>query len=87
MRIVAVIFGIVLIVLVALDAFESVILPRRVTRRIRLAVHFYRTIRFGWFSLAHLMRSSASNKAYELGPIAASLEVYLERWIQGELLS
>ena len=37
MRIVAVIFGIVLIVLVALDAFETIVLPRRVTRRIRLA--------------------------------------------------
>jgi len=30
MRILAVIFGIVLILLVALDAFETIILPRRV---------------------------------------------------------
>ncbi len=29
---------------------------------------------------------SASNEAYELGLIAASLEVYLERWLRGELL-
>ncbi len=35
MRILAVIFGIVLIVLVAQDAFETIVLPRRVTRRIR----------------------------------------------------
>jgi hypothetical protein len=42
MRIVAVIFGIVLIVLVAQDGFESVILPRQVSRRIRLARLFIR---------------------------------------------
>src|SRR6266567_643477 len=42
MRILAVIFGIVLIVLVAQDAFETIVLPRRVTRRIRLARLFYR---------------------------------------------
>jgi len=34
MRLLAVIFG---ILLVALDAFETIVLPRRVTRRIRLA--------------------------------------------------
>src|SRR2546430_487115 len=40
LRLLAVIFGVALIVLVALDAFETIVLPRRVTRRIRLALIF-----------------------------------------------
>ena len=59
MRSLAVIFGIMLIVLVAQDAFETIVLPRRVTRRIRLALLFYRVSRFGWNSIGHLIRSSA----------------------------
>src|SRR5439155_19099569 len=37
---------IALIVLVALDAFETIVLPRRVTRRIRLTRLFYRVFQF-----------------------------------------
>src|SRR5437660_11653156 len=59
MRILAVIFGIVLIEQVAQDAFETIILPRRVTRRIRLARLFYRLSQLGWKSISHLIRSSA----------------------------
>jgi hypothetical protein len=72
MRLVAVIFGILLIVLVALDAFETIVLPRRVTRRIRLAILFYRTIRFVWISLAHLIRSSARRDTFQgyIGPLS-----------------
>ena len=72
MRIVAVIFGIALIVLVTLDAFETIVLPRRVTRRIRLAVLFYRTSRFGWISLRRLMHSSARRDAFlgYMGPLS-----------------
>src|SRR6266487_794814 len=51
MRLLAVIFGIALIVLVALDAFETIVLPRRVTRRIRLTRLFYRVFQFGSTSL------------------------------------
>ena len=72
MRIVAVIFGIALIVLVTLDAFETIVLPRRVTRRVRLAVLFYRTSRFGWISLRRLMQSSARRDAFlgYMGPLS-----------------
>ena len=63
MRLLAVIFGILLIVLVAQDAFETIVLPRRVTRRIRLAQLFYRVSRFGWNSIGHLIRSSARRPA------------------------
>ena len=55
MRILAVIFGIVLIVLVAQDAFETIILPRRVTRRIRLARLFYRLSQLGAKSLREVV--------------------------------
>ena len=72
MRILAVIFSIVLILLVAQDAFETVVLPRRVTRRIRLARLFSRVIQAGWNSLSHLMRAGARRESYlsYLGPLA-----------------
>src|SRR5438105_1089707 len=72
MRIVAVIFGMVLILLVALDAFETIVLPRRVTRRLRLARLFYRTIQVGWKSLGHLMRAGARRDDFlgYMGPLS-----------------
>jgi hypothetical protein len=72
MRILAVIFGIVLIVLVAQDAFETIVLPRRVTRRIRLARLFYRLTQMGWKSIGHLIRSRARRESFRgyLGPLS-----------------
>ena len=72
MRLLAVIFGIALIVLVIQDAFETIVLPRRVTRRIRLAVLFYRVARTVGTSLAHLMRSSARRDSFlgYMGPLS-----------------
>jgi Ion channel len=80
MRIVALIFGIVLILLVALDAFETIVLPRRVTRRLRLAQLFYRAIRVGWKSLGHLVRTGARRDAFlgYMGPL--SLLALLAFW-------
>src|SRR5947208_11105651 len=72
MRILAVIFGIVLILLVAQDAFETIVLPRRVTRRIRLARLFYRVIQIGGTSIGHLIRSSARRESFRgyTGPLS-----------------
>ena len=72
MRILAVIFGIVLILLVAQDAFETIVLPRRVSRRIRLARLFYRTIQAGWRSLGQVLRPSAGRETFlgYLGPLS-----------------
>ncbi len=72
MRIVAVIFGIVLILLVALDAFETIVLPRRVTRRLRLARLFYRAVQVVWKSLVHLVRAGARRDALlgYMGPLS-----------------
>ena len=72
MRLLAVIFGVALIVLVFQDGFETIVLPRRVTRRIRLARLFYRTALFGWNSIGHLIRSSARRDAFRgyIGPLS-----------------
>src|SRR6266581_2386406 len=72
MRLLAVIFGMVLIVLVAQDAFETIVLPRRVTRRIRLARLFYRLTQIGWKSIGHLIRSSARRDSFRayVGPLS-----------------
>src|SRR6202162_2356786 len=72
MRILAAIFGIVLILLVAQDAFETIVLPRRVTRRIRLARLFYRVTQTVWQSVNHLIRAGARRESYlsYLGPLS-----------------
>src|SRR6266480_1598045 len=72
MRIFAAIFGIALIVLVAQDAFETIVLPRRVTRRIRLARLFYRLTQMGWKSIGRLIRSRARWESFRgyLGPLS-----------------
>ncbi len=72
MRLLAVTFGIALIVVVAQDAFETIVLPRRVIRRIRLARLFYRMTRFGWNSIGSLIRSSARRDAFRsyMGPLS-----------------
>ena len=64
MRLLAVIFGIALIMLVAQDAFETIVLPRRVTRRIRLAKLFYRVTQLGWNSMGHMIQSSARRDSF-----------------------
>src|SRR5438876_3635429 len=72
MRILAVIFGSVLILLVALDAFETIVLPRGVTRRIRLSRLFYRTILLLWKSLGHLVQAGERKDTFlgYMGPLS-----------------
>src|SRR5215467_7555629 len=72
MRILVVIFAIVLILLVAQDAFETIVLPRRVTRRIRLTRLFYRVIQTPWRAAGHFMRAGARRDAFlgYLGPLS-----------------
>src|SRR5438067_3590295 len=72
MRISTAIFGIALIVLVVQDAFETIVLPRRVTRRIRLARLFNRLTQMGWKSIGRLIRSRARWESFRgyLGPLS-----------------
>ena len=73
MRILAAIFGIVLIVLVFQDAFESVVLPRRVVRRIRITRLFYLVTWNGWKSLSRIMRPG-TRRARSTGIQASSMK-------------
>src|SRR5258707_13559808 len=64
MRIFAAIFGIVVILLVALDAFETIVLPRRVIRRIRITRLYFRVTWTVWRFLGRLMRPGARRESY-----------------------
>ena len=72
MRIFAVIFGIVVILLVAQDAFETIILPRRVARRIRLGRLITFVIGLGWKSLGYITRAGARRETIlsYIGPLS-----------------
>ena len=72
MRLLAILLGIALVVLVAQDAFETIVLPRRVTRRLRLARLFYRTTYLVWRSLGRLIRSRSRKDAFlgYVGPLS-----------------
>ena len=74
------ILGIGLIIIVLLDAFETVVFPRRVTRRIRLVRLFYRTT---WWLYTGMVQTLSSKKRQETylsyyGPL--SLPILLAFW-------
>src|SRR5207302_6937526 len=64
MVIVAAIIGVAVILLVAQDAFETIVLPRRVNRRFRLARFFYAVTWRGWRFLARAMRPGGRRESY-----------------------
>jgi hypothetical protein len=75
MRILAGLVGIVLIAVILWDAFETIILPRRVTRRFRLTRLFYH---YTWVPLSRLLYAIASEARTEnllsfYGPISVIL--------------
>ena len=80
MRLPVICLGIVLIVLVAQDAFETIVLPRRVTRRIRLTKLFYRVTRKAWNSMSQLIRSSTRRDAFRGYMAPSSLLGLLVFW-------
>jgi Ion channel len=78
-KILAAILGAVCIAVVLWDAFETIILPRRVTRRFRLARLFYR---YTWLPYAALVSSLASRKRQDAylsyyGPVSLPILVIL----------
>jgi Ion channel len=80
MQIAVFITGVVLIIIVLLDAFETVVFPRRVTRRVRLVRYFYRTT---WSFWSLLVRTFATGRRQEtylsyFGPV--SLPLLLGFW-------
>jgi hypothetical protein len=80
MQICAIIIGILLILLVAQDGFETVVLPRRVSRKFRLTRLYYGTSWQLWSMLARRMRKGSRRDQYlsYYGPL--SLLLLLAIW-------
>ena len=83
MHVFAAIAGIVLVALILLDAFETIVLPRRVTRSFRLTAWFYRHSWIPWTMLARRIPSSSRRESFlgYFGPL--SLIVLLGLWAFG----
>ena len=64
MRILAGVLGVIFIMVALWDAFETVVLPRRVTRRVRVARLFYRYTWRLWSALAHSVSSGRRLENY-----------------------
>src|SRR5215467_3141551 len=79
----AFIAGILILITVVWDAFEVIILPRRVTRRFRLSRFFYKNFWRIWRSLAALIPvKKARESAFGIfGPI--SLLILVAVWAVG----
>ncbi len=81
--IVAMVFGVIIIWVVLLDAFETVVLPRRVTRHFRLTALFYRRTWIPWRRIARGISppSRQQNFLGYFGPL--SLLLLLAVWAMG----
>jgi hypothetical protein len=79
MHIAATIFGSVLILAVLKDAFEAVVLPRRVEGRFRISAWFYRGVGVPWFKLAGYCQSDRrrENLLATFGPLSLILLLIL----------
>jgi len=75
MKILAVIVGVILIFLVIQDSFESIVLPRRVSRRFRLSRIFYTSTWMLWSSIGRKMHSGNRREFYlsYFGPLSLIL--------------
>lgn len=78
--------GAVIILAVLLDAFETIVLPRRVTRSFRLTAWFYRFAWNPWMRLARLIPSPSRRESFlgYFGPL--SLILLLVFWAVGLIL-
>src|SRR3989441_3995053 len=79
MRVWAGIAGAVLVAVVLWDAFETIVLPRRVTRRVRLTRFFYRATWRPFAASARLVRAGGRREAYLgfYGPLSLLLLLVL----------
>lgn len=80
MRVIAAIFGVVFILITAFDAFETIVLPRRVVRRVRMAKIFYRVSWACWALIGHKLKAGNRREYYLsiYGPL--SLILLLVMW-------
>ncbi len=79
----AIISGLVIIGVVLLDAFETVVLPRRVTRQFRLTAWFYRRTWIPWTKIAARIRTLSRQQSFlgYFGPL--SLIMLMAFWATG----
>jgi hypothetical protein len=79
----AAICGVVIIGIVLLDAFETVVLPRRVTRHFKLTAWFYRRTWLPWRYIARRIRTASRQQSFlgYFGPL--SLFMLLGFWAAG----
>src|SRR5919205_1201308 len=77
------IIGIVLLFIILWDAFETIVLPRRVRSRIRLTRQFYSTTWLAWSAIARRLHSAdrRDNFLSYYGPL--SLILLLAVWAIG----
>ena len=82
----AIILGLVIIWAVLLDAFETVVLPRRVTRQFKLTAWFYRRTWIPWKKIAGRIRTASRQQNFlgYFGPL--SLILLLVFWAAGLIL-
>jgi hypothetical protein len=75
--------GVVVIAVVLLDAFETVVLPRRVTRQFKLTAWFYRRTWIPWKKMAARITTPARQQSFlgYFGPL--SLIMLLAFWAAG----
>ena len=67
--------GLFLVLAILLEAFETIVLPRRVSRRLRITVLFYRVTWRPWRALARLMRRKKLRESFlgYYGPLSLLL--------------
>lgn len=87
MNVLAGIIGFIILFIILLDAFESVVLPRRVSRRLRLARIFYRVTWSVWSVIARKIHSQDRQEYFlsYYGPL--SLILLLMTWAVGLVVS
>ncbi|MDX6385438.1 MAG: hypothetical protein QOK48_3011 [Blastocatellia bacterium] len=64
--------GLALIVVVLWDVFETIVLPRRVTRKFRLTRFYYRSVWVPWFAIAQRLKQSKKRETFlsVFGPLS-----------------
>jgi len=79
----AIVAGVVIIGVVLLDAFETVVLPRRVTRQFKLTAWFYRRTWIPWKRIAAAIRTPSRQQSFlgYFGPLL--LFMLLAFWATG----
>src|SRR5438552_8654182 len=85
-NVVAVVGGIAILWVVLLDAFETVVLPRRVLRNFKLTAYFYRRTWIPWRKIAGGIKSTSRQQNFlgYFGPL--SLILLLGIWASGLIL-